>query len=125
MGTEGELIIQKLRTTAFSLIEASENELCSMNDLECEASEDNYHKALEVARDADLKFGLGTDESLHAWATVDEMYLELESHNSKKGNVTTKEDKKLQDILDACSKLEIAFRELETKIDRNHKKRDV
>lgn len=123
--TEGDLIIQKLRTTAYSLIEVSENELCSIDDLECETSEENYLKALDVARDADLKFGLGTYESLHAWDTVDEMYLKLESHNSQKDDVATKEDKKLKDILDACNKLESAFRDLKTKIDRNDKKRDA
>ena len=124
--TKGDFIIQKLRATAFAMIEGSEDEMCSVNDFECATSEENYRKALEVAQEVDLKLGLGTDESVQAWETVDKMYSKRESNNfSQKDNDTTKEDKKLEDILDACNKLEIAICDLQTKIDRNRKKREA
>jgi len=121
---EGDVIIQKLRKVAFSMKEASDDNLCSINDFDCAFHEENYHNALKTAREVDYTFGLGSDESLQAWATVDEVYLELESHNSSEEK-NGKEEKKLEDILDACSKLEVAFRDLQSKIDRNNKKREL
>jgi len=126
LANEGNGIIEKLRVTAssMSMEEASSNNLCCIDDLECVASEENYHEALIIAREADLKYGLGTDESLKAWATVDEMYLKLESDNNnnntkkKRDIITTNTgEKKIDDIFEACDKLEAAFRELQRKID--------
>ena len=103
--TSGFSLLKQLRNTATSL------DSQTIKDIQVQKLKDalfHLYKALNIARDADLKLGLCTSqESLEAWGDVDKIFKDVELlSNEKKHN-------SLNAIVIACDELQLAFDKLQ------------
>ena len=71
----------------------------------------NLVDALAYAREADLKYGLCSDKSNHAWARVDELYASQKDENKKRCEVIS------SDLLLSISNLHFTYTEILSEID--------
>ena len=107
----------------WSLIEDGELQ-CFINDIDTENEfkhqyeqqimKEKYEVSLQLAKDADLKYGLCSEESLNAWDVVDEIYIKYENYD--KDNEDDDDDDDEIDILKICDSLESTFLELQNKL---------
>jgi len=120
LAREGKLLVEKIRNAA-SLID-DEELYCFINDIDTEMEckhqyeqqimKEKYEVSLQLAKDADLKYGLCSEESLNAWDVVDEIYIKYENYD--KDNEDDDDDE--IDILKICDSLESTFLELQNKL---------
>eukprot|EP00594_Rhizosolenia_setigera_P018009 CAMPEP_0178963084 /NCGR_PEP_ID=MMETSP0789-20121207/14792_1 /TAXON_ID=3005 /ORGANISM="Rhizosolenia setigera, Strain CCMP 1694" /LENGTH=207 /DNA_ID=CAMNT_0020647443 /DNA_START=75 /DNA_END=698 /DNA_ORIENTATION=+ len=79
------------------------------------AKRDSYHEiyeqALKQAKEADLRYGIGSDESCRMWNVVDSMYYKT----TMKPQVEMETTALLRDMSQLCDTFEVTCKELEEK----------
>ena len=106
---EGQCLVHEMRRVAL-LINEEGNQ--SDNHDNYDKLKENYAIAMDNAKNADLKYGLCSQESLNAWDLVDEARIELKHFEANE----KKSSNKLNDELKAFQLLETSFMEIQNKI---------